>query len=84
MENLQTQSVSIQRGEVTEEYQLKEEDHGDMVVYDISRNNHYLLTISKEGDILFMNFDAAEEEREIFKLPFLSQFIDLIKQRPNG
>jgi hypothetical protein len=81
MENLRTESVSIQLGGNTEEYQLKEKDHGDVVVYDISRNDNYLLTLSKEGDILFMNFEAAEEEREIFKLSLLGQFIDLIKQR---
>jgi len=80
MENLKTDSVKIQRGGITEEYQVKEKDHGDMIVYDIFRNDHYLLTLSKEGDILFMNFDAADEERQIFKLSFLSQFIDLIKQ----
>ena len=79
MENLKTEPVRIQHNGVTEEYQLKEKDHGDMVVYDIFRKEHYLMTLSKEGDILFMNFDAADNEREIFKLSFLSQFIDLIK-----
>ena len=81
MENLKTEPVKIQRGGITEEYQLNEKDYGDLIVYDILRNDHYLLTLSKEGDILFMNFDAAEEEREIFRLSFLNQFIDIIKQR---
>ncbi|HWK07152.1 MAG TPA: hypothetical protein VNS58_26150 [Puia sp.] len=81
MENLKTEPVKIQRSGKTEEYQLKEKDHGDEVVYDISRNDHYLLTLSKDGDILFMNFDAPAEERQLFDLSFLSQFIDLIKQR---
>jgi len=79
MENLKTESIKIQREGTTEEYQVKEKDHGDMVVYDILRKDHYLMTLSKEGDILFMNFDAADDEREIFKLSFLNQFIDLIK-----
>jgi hypothetical protein len=64
-----------------EEYQLKEKDHGDMVVYDVLRRGHYLLTLSKEGDILFMNFEAPENEREIFRLSFLNQLIELIRQR---
>jgi hypothetical protein len=80
MENLRTELVQIQREGAWEEYQINERDHGDLVVYDISRNDHYLLTLSKEGDILFMNFDATDAEREIFKLSFLSPFIDLIKE----
>jgi hypothetical protein len=79
MENLRTEPVSIKRNGITEEYQLKEKDHGDMVVFDVFRKDHYLMTLSKEGDILFMNFEVADNEREIFKLSFLSQFIDLIK-----
>jgi hypothetical protein len=79
MENLRTEPVSIIRNGITEEYQLEEKDHGDMVVYDIFRKDHYLMTLSKEGDILFMNFEVADNEREIFKLSFLSQFIDHIK-----
>jgi hypothetical protein len=81
MENLKTESIKLQREGTTEEYQLKEKDHGDMIVYDILRKGHYLLTLSKEGDILFMNFEAPADEREIFKLSFLNQFIDLIRQR---
>lgn len=81
MENLKTEPVKIQRGGMTEEYQLNEKDYGDMIVYDILRNDNYLLTLSKEGDILFMNFDAAEEERQIFRLSYLNQFIELIKER---
>ncbi len=79
MENLKTEPVRIQRNGITEEYQLREKDHGDVVVYDIFRKDHYLMTLSKEGDILFMNFEAADEDRELFKLSFLHQFIDLIK-----
>jgi hypothetical protein len=79
MENLRTEPVSIIRNGITEEYQLEEKDHGDMVVYDIFRKDHYLMTLSKEGDILFMNFEVADNEREIFKLSFLNQFIDHIK-----
>jgi hypothetical protein len=78
MENLKTESVKIQREGITEEYQIKEKDHGDLLVYDVFRNDHYLLTLSKEGDILFMNFDLAADERKIFKLSYLKQFVDQI------
>jgi len=79
MENLKTQSVKIQSGNSSEEYQLKEKDHGDLVVYDISRKDQYLMTIAKDGSILFMNFDAPAPEREIFKLSILNQFVEKIK-----
>jgi len=81
METLKTEPIKIQQDRNIKEYQLSEKDHGDEVVYDISRNGHYLLTLSKGGDILFMNMDAPAEERQLFNLSFLNQFIDLIKQR---
>jgi hypothetical protein len=79
MEDLKTQSIKIQRNGVMEEYQLNEKDHGDLVVYDISRKGQYLMTIAKDGSILFMNFDTPEPDREIFKLSFLNQFVEKIK-----
>jgi len=51
---------------------IKEKDHGDLVVYDISSKGHYLMTIAKDGSILFMNFDAPDPDKEIFKLSFLN------------
>jgi len=79
MENLKTQSVKIQNGNASEEYLLKEKDHGDLVVYDISKKDQYLMTIAKDGSILFMNFDAPGPEKEIFKLSVLNQFVEKIK-----
>jgi hypothetical protein len=76
MENLRTESVKIQVNGGTEEYSLQEKDHGDLVVYDIYRKDHYLLTLSGDGSILFMNFDADEKDKEIFKLSHLSLFIE--------
>ena len=81
METLKTEPVKIQQERNVVDYQLTEKDHGDEVVYDISKNGHYLLTLSKEGDIMFMNFDAPADERQLFNLSFLTQFIDLIKRR---
>jgi hypothetical protein len=78
MENLMTKFIKIQREGDSEEYQVREKDHGDLVVYDISRKGQYLMTIARDGSILFMNFDAPDPEREIFKLSFLNQFVDEI------
>jgi hypothetical protein len=79
MEALATKAIKIQGINGQEEYLLKEKDFGDLVVYDIYHKDHYLLTLSKDGSILFMNFDADDSEKEIFKLSQLYQFIDQIK-----
>lgn len=81
MENLKTESIRIQLQGRTDEYQVMEKDYGDMVVYDILHKDNYLLTLSKDGDILFMNFEVPDDEREIFKLSFLNQFINIIKEQ---
>jgi hypothetical protein len=79
MENLKTQSIKIQLQGMTEEFQLKEKDHGDLVVYDIFKKDQFLMTVAKDGSILFMNFDAPAADREVFKLSFLNQFVEKIK-----
>ena len=79
MENLKTESIKIRVNDGTEEYVAEEKDHGDLVVYDISRDGHYLLTMARDGSILFMNFDADEKDKEIFKLSHLNTFIEKIK-----
>ena len=79
MENLKTESIKILVNDGTEEYVAEEKDHGDLVVYDIYRKDHYLLTLASDGSILFMNFDADEKDREIFKLSHLNRFIEKIK-----
>jgi hypothetical protein len=76
MENLKTESVKIRVNGGTEEYSIQEKDHGDLVVYDIYRKDHYLLTLSRDGSILFMNFNADEKDKEIFKLSHLNLFIE--------
>lgn len=79
MENLTTERIEIQGKNGPEEYVLKEEDHGDLVVYDIYRDDNYLLTLAKDGSILFMNFDADPRDKEIFRLSQLNQFIEKIQ-----
>ena len=48
MEHLKTEPVKIQAGEEEEEYLLQEKDHGDQIVYDIYRKDHYLMTLGRE------------------------------------
>lgn len=79
MENLKTEPIKIRLDEGTEEYLLMEKDHGDLVVYDIYRKDHYLLTLASDGSILFMNFEADEKDKEIFKLSHLNRFIEKIQ-----
>ena len=79
MENLMTRSIKMRLHGMNEEFQLKEKDHGDLVVYDIFRKGQFLMTIAKDGSILFMNFDAPDADKEIFKLSFLDRFVEKIK-----
>ena len=79
MEHLKTEPVMIDMDEGTEEYQLQEKDHGDLVVYDIYHNDQYLLTLAKDGSILFMNFNANQRDKEIFKLSHLNHFVERIQ-----
>ena len=79
MENLMTQSIKMQLHGKKVEFQIKEKDHGDLVVYDIFREELFLMTIAKDGSILCMNFDAPTADKEVFKLSFLDRFIEKIK-----
>jgi hypothetical protein len=79
MESLKTESVRVRLPGGWEEYKMEEKDHGDLIVYDIFRQDQYLLTLAGDGSILFMNFDADEKDKEIFKLSHLHVFIEKIK-----
>ncbi|HEV2355804.1 MAG TPA: hypothetical protein VGR89_16260 [Puia sp.] len=79
MESLRTEWVRIRIDDHWEEYSIREKDYGDLVVYDIFHHEQYLLTISADGSILYMNFDADEKDREIFKLSHLSFLVEKIK-----
>jgi hypothetical protein len=79
MEDLASEYVIIEGPEGIEEYLMKEKDHGDMIVYDIYRRDRYLLTMARDGSILFMNFDADAEDKELFKLSHLNRFIEKIQ-----
>jgi hypothetical protein len=79
MEDLASESVKIEGPKGEEEYLLKEKDHGDLIVYDIYRKDRYLLTMARDGSILFMNFDADPDDKELFKLSHLNRFIEKIQ-----
>jgi hypothetical protein len=79
METLKTESVRIAAPTGYEDYTIREKDHGDLVVYDIYRKENYLLTLAADGSILFLNFDADEKDRALFKLSHLNTFIEKIK-----
>jgi hypothetical protein len=79
METLKNESVTVRTPAGNQEYRMEEKDHGDLVVYDIFRRDQYLLTLAGDGSILFMNFDADEKDKEIFKLSHLNVFIEKIK-----
>lgn len=79
MEHLMTEPVKIKMGEEAQEYLLQEKDYGDQIVYDIYRKDHYLMTLGRDGSILFINFEADPEDKELFKLSHLSRFVEKIQ-----
>ena len=79
MESLKTELVRILGPDGLEEFVLEEKDHGDLVVYDVYRQGRYLLTLARDGSILFMNFDVEQEDKELFKLSHLNLFIEKIQ-----
>lgn len=79
METLRNESIRVRTPSGNEDYRMEEKDYGDLVVYDIFREHRYLLTLAGDGSILFMNFDAEEKDKEIFKLSYLNLFIEKIK-----
>ena len=79
MEQLKTEPVRIQGGEGAEDYILKEKDHGDQIVYDIYRKDRYLMTLGRDGSILFINFEADPQDKEIFKISHLTKFVEKIQ-----
>jgi hypothetical protein len=79
MLHLKTDTISVSREGINRQYQVKENDYGDLVVYDVFEKDDYLMTLSKDGEILFLNFEATEQEKEIFKLAFLHQVIEKVK-----
>jgi hypothetical protein len=37
------------------------------------------MTLARDGSILFMNFNADEEDKQVFKLSHLNRFIEKIQ-----
>jgi hypothetical protein len=42
------------------DFQVKEKDMDDSIVYEIFCDNHYLVTLSKEGKIIFDNREKTK------------------------
>jgi len=76
MENLSTETIRKNKAE--EEFVMQEKDYGDSLVYDVYRKGHCLMTLSDEGNILFMNFNVTDGDRELFELSRLNEFIEKI------
>jgi hypothetical protein len=79
MEHLKTEPIRIKAGEEAQEYLIQEKDYGDQIVYDIYRKDRYLMTLGRDGSILFLNFEADPEDKEIFKLSHLNRFVEKIQ-----
>jgi hypothetical protein len=76
METLRKEVLKINGPKGTEEFLLEEKDFGDLVVFDVSHKGKNLMTLGRDGAIVFLNFDVPEEDKRFFKLSYLNQFVE--------
>lgn len=60
MEEIQTKKITVSLGGESIVCELKEKDHGDNIVYDVFADSNYLVTISKDGEVLFDQQEADD------------------------
>jgi hypothetical protein len=78
METLHKEAFQLKGPEGMEEFELEEKDFGDMVVYDVNHKGRNLMTLAKDGAIVFINFDGPKEDKHFLKLSYLNQFFEKI------
>lgn len=80
MENLQTTTVDVNVDDRVVHCTLKERDYGDYIVFDVFEGEQYLLTLSKDGDVLF-NEREMNSEKEIMDPRELNEVVDQLRQK---
>jgi hypothetical protein len=78
MEELQTTiiEVEVQGRKIT--CRLKEKDYGEYIVYDVYEGDQYLLTMSKDGDVLF-NEPEMSGNHDIMDPRILNEVIEQLR-----
>jgi len=76
METLRKESFTINGPDGTEEFLLEEKDFGDMIVFDVNHKGRNLMTLGRDGAIVFLNFDVPKEDKQFFRLSYLTRFVE--------
>ncbi len=82
MEQLKTTVFDISLHGTTIHCSLREKDFGDYIVYDVFSGGKYLVTISKQGDVLFSEA-SMHDPAEIMNPELLNELIEHLRIRIN-
>jgi len=80
MEELQTTTIDVEVHGRTITCHLKEKDYGEYIVYDVYEGDQYLLTMSKDGDVLF-NEPEMSGNHDIMDPRLLNEVIEQLRQK---
>ena len=80
MEELQIRTIDVTLHGKVIPCELKERDFGDYIVYDVYSEGKYLVTLSKDGDVLFNEQDMTSHQ-EIMDPRDLNEVIDQLRGR---
>jgi hypothetical protein len=78
MQELQSFNFSEECKDRNIDFQVKEKDMDDSIVYEIFSGNNYLATFSKEGKIIFDNTEKTEIDNSC-----INKIIQKLKQKLN-
>jgi hypothetical protein len=76
MVTLRKESIQLTGPNGMEEFVLEEKDFGDMIVFDVFHAGKNLMTLGKDGAIIFMNFEVAQGQKHFLNVYFLTQFVE--------
>ena len=79
MEQLETTSVDISLHGKDFHCILKEKDFGDYIVYEVHSDGKYLVTISKQGDVLFN--EATMSDKELMDPLLLDELVEHLRAK---
>jgi hypothetical protein len=79
MEELQIRTINVTLHDKVIPCELKERDFGDYIVYDVYSEGNYLVTLSKDGDVLFNERDMSQ--KEIIDPRDLNELVDQLRTR---
>jgi hypothetical protein len=80
MEELQIRSINVTLHDKVIPCELKERDFGDYIVYDVFAEGNYLVTLSKDGDVLFNEHDI-QQQKSIIDPRDLNEVINQVRTR---